>query len=378
MGTAVCALLFGYLLVAAGCGAPGEPMPPSPPIPIAITDLSARQTGDAVMLTFTMPSKSVSGDKLVEVPAMEVMRGSLAADGTVDPRSFRVVETVPGAMIQSYLEKGKVQFLDPLTPAEIRGLAGATVIYRVRARVSDKKTSASSNAVALKLFAVAAPVEDLRANLTESGIELTWTAPVQTSGGGPIAAVGQYQVYRGELDPASSAAATKDIARAVWKSPLVQIATTKTPEFQDSRFDYGKTYAYVVRSTLSAGGESAGPESNDSASVILTPKDTFPPAAPKEIVAAVLPGAEAGKLVVDLSWSINVEADLAGYRVYRSDRRGERGEQVTAELLLTPAYRDNSVESGRKYWYSVSAVDRSGNESALSEQVIVETTQPSN
>jgi fibronectin type 3 domain-containing protein len=117
-------------------------------------------------------------------------------------------------------------------------------------------------------------------------------------------------------------------------------------------------------------------ESDDSNGAILTPLDTFPPAAPQGVVAAVLPGAEAGKSVVDLSWSISIEADLAGYRVYRSEKQGERGELLTAELLLTPAYRDNSVTIGQNYWYSVGAVDRSGNESALSDPVSVEIAQP--
>ena len=53
-------------------------MPPSPPIPVAITDLTAQQAGDGVMLDFTMPGKSVCGEKLKDVPTMEVLRGALA------------------------------------------------------------------------------------------------------------------------------------------------------------------------------------------------------------------------------------------------------------------------------------------------------------
>jgi hypothetical protein len=375
LGTYIC-LWLNFVLLLAGCGAPGEPVPPTPPIPTAITDLSALQAGDGVTLNFTMSSKSVAGDKLTEVPTMEILRGSLLPDGTVDPKSFHVVDTVPGAMIASYTEKGKVRFLDPVAPEEIRAHPGATVVYRVRARISDKKTSADSNDASLKLFVVAAPIEDFRANLTEDGIELTWTPPAKTSGGEPISGIEQYHVYRGEIDPSSAQAAGEDLSHAVWKSPLVQIASTITPEYRDAAFDYGKTYVYVVRGTLS--GAAAGLESNDSHSVILTPKDTFPPAAPRGVVAAVLLGAEAGKFVVDLSWEINVEADLAGYRVYRSEQQGVRGTLITPELLLTPAYRDGSAASGQhNYWYTVTAVDRAGNESGPSDQISAEITQPS-
>src|SRR5208283_2211003 len=367
--------VLGQVFLFAGCGAPGEPLPPSPPIPTAITDLSASQAGDGAMLSFTMPKKSVVGDTLPDVPTMEILRGNLLPDGTPDPKSFRVVDTVPGAMLASYTQKGIVHFLDPVAPEEIQAHPGATVLYRVRARVTDKKVSADSNDAPVKLFVVAAAVEELRANLTEKGIDLTWLAPQKTSGGQPITEIEQYNVYRGEIDAASVEAVAKDLSRATWKSPLVQIARVKSPEYRDAAFDYGKTYLYVVRATLVGAGERL--ESNDSNSVILTPKDTFPPAAPQGVVAAVLPAAEAGKWRVDLSWSINLETDLAGYRVYRAQKQGERGILITPELVLTPAYRDESVAALGDYWYTLTAVDRAGNESAPSEQIVVEMTQPS-
>ena len=128
---------------------------------------------------------------------------------------------------------------------------------------------------------------------------------------------------------------------------------------------------------MSCGVTVSGSESADSAPVTVIPHDTFPPAAPQGIVAAVLPGATPGALVVDLSWSINLETDLAGYRVYRSEQEGTRGQLVAPELLPTPAVRDTSVESGHRYWYTVTAVDRAGNESAPSTPVAADVTQPS-
>jgi len=105
------------------------------------------------------------------------------------------------------------------------------------------------------------------------------------------------------------------------------------------------------------------------------PRDTFPPAAPRNMVAAVLPDGEVGR-IVDLSWSINVEADLAGYRIYRSEKQGDRGTSLQTELLSSPAYRDSSIQAGHVYWYSVTAVDRAGNESEASEQTQADLTQP--
>jgi fibronectin type 3 domain-containing protein len=116
-------------------------------------------------------------------------------------------------------------------------------------------------------------------------------------------------------------------------------------------------------------------ESDDSAPAIVTPRDTFPPATPQNVVAAVLPGDNDGG-IVDLSWSINVEADLAGYRVYRSEKPGEHGQLLQTELLASPAFRDSSVQGGHRYWYTVTAVDRAGNESGPSDAAPADLTQP--
>jgi hypothetical protein len=342
---------------------------------VAITDLTAQQAGDAVLLTFTMPKKSVRGERLKEVPGLEVLRGSLKADGTPDAKSFRVVDTVPGSLLANYTQQGKVEFHDPIPADEISKHAGETFVYRVRTRVSDKKSSADSNDVSLRLYSVPARITSLNARGTEAGIQLKWAAPDKISAGEPLGAIQEFHVYRGELDAASAAAATRNLAQAVWKSRPLQIAATTVSEFLDTGFDYGKTYAYLVRTVVLVAGLKQ--ESGDSQAAILTPKDIFPPAPPQGIVAAVIPGATPGSLVVDLSWSINLETDLAGYRMYRSEQEGTQGQLLTPELLPTPAYRDNSVSSGKRFWYTVTAVDRAGNESAPSAAMAVDVTQPS-
>jgi fibronectin type 3 domain-containing protein len=93
------------------------------------------------------------------------------------------------------------------------------------------------------------------------------------------------------------------------------------------------------------------------------------------VVAAEIPGAD-NATTIDLSWSINLETDLAGYRVYRSEKQGDRGQPLQLELLLAPAYGDNSVQPGHRYWYTVTALDRAGNESAPSDSVLADLTKP--
>ncbi len=358
-------------MLAAGCGAPGEPTPPSPPIPVAVTDLKAKQVGDAVLLDFSLPHKSTLGLSLTQTPTLEVWRGSLRPDGTTDPRSFHLVDTVPGPILATYVREGHVSFPDPLQPEELRARTGETALFRVRTRVSERKVSADSNEVSVALYPVPKRIDDLQARLNdEKAIELAWTAPTTTSAGAQLPALTEFHIYRGELDPASAPAAEKDLHAAIWRLPLVQLATTKVPEYQDSTFDFGRTYAYVLRAVISEGGTLL--ESGDSNAAILTPKDIFPPTAPRDLVSAVVPGPNTGSFVVDLSWSINLETDLAGYRVYRSESENAQGQLLTQELLPTPSFRDAAVLSGRRYWYTVTAVDRAGNESSPSTVTLVQ------
>src|SRR6266852_8494766 len=99
--------LISIFLLVTSCGAPGEPQPPTPPVPQAIADLAAKQAGDGALLTFTMPGKSTLGEKLQQAPSFEVLRGTLRTDGTPDPKSFRVGDTVPGALVARYSQRGQ-------------------------------------------------------------------------------------------------------------------------------------------------------------------------------------------------------------------------------------------------------------------------------
>jgi hypothetical protein len=363
------------LLFAAGCGAPGEPTPPAPPVPVAIADLAAHQAGDGVQLIFTLPAKTITGERLASPPAVEIVRGAPKPDGSPDAKTFRVVYTIPGSLVENYVSEGHIKIIDPVAPAETRAHPGGTLVYAIRTRASKKRASGDSNAVSVRVYPVPEPVAKLDARVTEPAIELSWTAPTRTSGGDPLSGFSGYRIYRGELDPASAEAAATDFSKAKWKSPLALLSPSAENTYRDTLFDFGKTYAYVVRSVAFAEGSEL--ESGDSVPAIVSPRDIFPPAAPQNLAAAVLSGATPGSVLVDLSWSINLETDLAGYHVYRSERQDTRGVAITPDLLLAPAYRDTSVEPGHRYWYSVTAVDRSGNESDASTAIAVDVAKPS-
>jgi hypothetical protein len=362
------------LLVVAGCGAPGEPVPPTPPVAVAISDLTAHQVGDGVQLTLTVPGRSITGDRLLSTPAVEVLRGTTKPDGSPDLKSLRVVDTIPGALAEKYFVGDKVQFTDPLTPEETKAQEGKLAIYAVRTRLSPKRASANSNIVSLRIFPPSARVAAVEARVTEPAIELSWAAVNRTSAGDPLTVAVHYNIYRAELDAASTNLANPDVSQLNLNGKLQLLGSQPEQTYSDKSFEFGKTYAYIVRSVIDWNSKPL--ESADSTPAIVAPRDTFPPAAPQAISAAVLTGETDDAPVVDLSWSINVEPDFAGYRVYRSEQPDTKGQLLTTELLPTPAYRDTSVQLAHRYWYVVTAADRAGNESAPSPPALVEIAQP--
>src|SRR5258708_5303912 len=192
-------------VISAGCGAPGEPVPPSPPLPATIKDLAAHQAGDGVHLTFPLPSISISGERLPMSPAVEILRGGAKPDGSADAKSFRVVYTIPGAIVANYQAEGRISFIDPLAPQETKAHPGQAVAYIVRTRASQKRASADSNIVTVRVYPVPAPIAAVAALVIESGVELSWLAPTTTAAGDPVLTITGYRICRSEIPATASA-----------------------------------------------------------------------------------------------------------------------------------------------------------------------------
>jgi hypothetical protein len=71
---------------------------------------------------------------------------------------------------------------------------------------------------------------------------------------------------------------------------------------------------------------------------------------------------------VTLSWTESSSA-VSGYNVYRSTQSGTGYTKLNTSLVPSPTYCDEAVSAGQTYYYVVTAVDESGNESAYSSQV---------
>jgi hypothetical protein len=382
LGFVVALLAFPGLL---GCASPGEPVDRKPPIPRAVTDLAARQFGNDVVLTFTLPTETVNHRRLEQSPAIEIYRdfesSRNGAAQTAARKNPTLLVTIPAAMLDRYTEKNQVRYADSLHPADFTEHPDAIVVYTVRARVSEKRASEVSNVASLRAYPVPEPIGDLKAEVTHTAVVLTWSPPGKDpTGAAPT--IASYHIYRGEAESnAAGAVRNANTAPTVapaanyeaipadlrLKSPLARIGESNSATFSDAQFDFGKTYVYSIRSEVAAGALML--ESADSNLAVVTPRDTFPPAAPEHVVVVFVPPQGGAPAHLELSWAPSPEPDAAGYNVYRSEQEGVPGTRVNTELLLTPAFRDINVVSGHRYSYTIAAVDRSGNESARSEAV---------
>ena len=348
-----------------GCGAPGVPVAPAPLVATTVADLSAEQQGEGVKLIFTPPTRAITGDRLKEAPAVEIVRGSLHADGSPNLATFRVVDTIPGSLVPDHMLNGHVVFVDPVTP-ETAAASNSAFVYVVRTRASQKRASADSNSVIIHLVAVPERISKLDLRLSKSAIDLSWNPPAHTSAGAPLNVALHYEIFRTESPDAAQSA----------PAPAAPLSSTDSTTYQDRAFRFGATYCYTVRSIVAADQKNIA--SSESPAVCVAAKDTFPPAAPTDLVATTISAAENQSLAVDLSWAISEEPELAGYRIYRSDQQGARVVLLNQTLSLSPSYRDLSVTARHQYWYSVTAVDRAGNESVASPEISVDLSSPSN
>ena len=197
---------------------------------------------------------------------------------------------------------------------------------------------------------------DFAAHVAGEGVVLTWTKDAAETRPTPNLHY-VYRIYR-RLEGSSQ-----------W-NPAGEIAagSGRNLSFTDAGIEWEKTYDYraeTVTVITADDNTEAQIEGDDTREIKVFAHDVFPPAIPSGLQAVASgPGQ---KPFVDLVWAPVSDIDLDGYNVYRHEE-GSAPVKVNTELVRAPAYRDANLTTGKRYFYSVSAVDVRGNESARSEE----------
>jgi len=380
------------IALAAGCASPGPPQPPSLNLPEVVKDLAAERVGDVVHLHWTTPAMTTDRLEVKGAMTAEICRTTATAPAP-QTAACTPIPRLP-------VKPGPTEGAEALPPA-LTVDPPALLAYRVQIfNVHDRSAGLSPEAFVAS-GAAPPPVEQLRATPTRDGAMLEWQ---QTSTSAPVELdrlpVGPDGVV---VEPPQRKAATKSSSKPMIKrtpashpkqspastpKPLqmtstapieVKLRTPPQPADTGGTIDHtaqmGETYRYTAQRvrSVSLGGHTLELRSSVSSPVTVAMRDTFPPHAPSGL-EAVPGGSTAADRSIDLSWTPDTDADLAGYIVYRQDV-DEKGvvAGTATRLNITPvagpAYRDQTAMAGHRYAYRVTAVDTAGNESAPSADV---------
>jgi hypothetical protein len=352
-------------VVLTGCGTPGAPMPPSLKLPDPVTDLAAVRTGNQVALAWKMPKKNTDKLLLKGNMPVRICRKENSGSCVPVPSSLELAPEAPGAFMEdlpSFLAAGEPRSLT----------------YFVELINKNGRSAGLSSPAVILAGEAPAPVAGLSAKVVKAGVVLRWTREGENE---------VIRLHRKLLTPQTEAkskpeesplsAPPEPVERNLLVEPSQESAqqSNQAPNrilghALDKDIRFGQVYEYQAQrvARVSVDGktlELAGPFSSPIRVELL---DIFPPATPTGL-AAVATLAQAGvETAIDISWQPVVDADLAGYAVYRSEGDSPWQRVSPALPLVPPSFHDTNVQPGHTYRYAVTAIDQGGHESPRSAE----------
>jgi len=354
-----------------GCASGGPPQPPSLELPVPVSDLRAVRKGDRVYLAWTVPTETTDHENIRHPGPTRICR-SAASNPETSISEIRMTQcgtpvgTLAAGPLPSSWGKRKTKkhpgpAKTPKTTASFADVLPALpglklddeVAYAVEVLNSHDESAGLSNQVRVPAYPAPAAPAGFAATVGAGGVRFSWQCTPAASA--PVAGMqSRLRVYRrvagSENDEIAAEGDLNDC----------------TGKLLDQTFEWEKTYDYRAAAVLVVSREGKPQleiESDDSPSVRVFAHDVFPPAVPTGL-QAVFSGV-GQQPFVDLVWTPDSDTDLAGYNVYRHEA-GASPVKLNRDLVQGPAYRDSNLEPGKQYFYSVSAVDVRGNESAKS------------
>jgi hypothetical protein len=399
--------LLALLLVLPACGHRADPLPPRRRVPPGLTEFLLAQRGDALEVSCRTPRASVDGVvyKTIDVEVLWVEGASdiekagrrqrvaatpgarvtvplpLPAPGTLVRAAARAVaggDKGPRTLILALVAQPRLEAPHDLSVRLVPGGAALEWQGALPKAVAPPDLSALG-VIAAPLFAPG----ERRPETTRGGEKEPESPSAPAGPPAPPSAPGPREpgapsppVETGSAEaeaappggapreePAGETAALRSgfhVYRRDKAQPYVRPLVERPEEgrqFTDKTARLGATVCYEVRAVASVNPLIESAPSNEAC---LQVRDIVAPAAPTGL--AVLPQ-ERGLEVV---WSPSPESDLAGYRVYRAVAGGAPA-RLAEVAAGTTTWLDTSAQAGPLYAYSVTAIDRAGNESPPSE-----------
>ncbi len=299
-------------------------------IPEPVDDLAARQVVDEIVVTWSWPLLNTEGDVARRLSRFTLSAVDIEADAAGLPEAAidqhgRDIAVVAGGRLAGKAPGDRFELRLPIEDWKL----GRTVILAMTASNRAGRAAGYSNQVKLHPIKPPAAAALSEPVVTQDGIALAWTSP----GGAD-----SYVIER----------------RAADEPDFTPVARAGQTRFVDQGVRWGRRHEYRIRSFTKTAADEA--EGRLSATAAVTPTDVFPPVAPQGLRAV------STETSVELSWSLNREADLAGYRVLRDG-------QAVSEIIERAGFSDKQAAAGREHEYAVIAIDSAGNQSGPSAPV---------
>jgi hypothetical protein len=363
---------FLFILLFIGCGKKGPLLPPLIIIPEIVENFTIVQRGADILLSWKNPTLYTDGSTLQEQEISEIeiwlqkeergeesSRSVSVAPGQRGTPRFSLGEFKNKAELEftlkndsfSAYQKDKQNEKDLLEfeffyPLQEKNYTSKKFTFALIVIDEQGKESVFSELLSIEPRLVSLPPRDIKFSVHEDRIEITWKGPEKNIDDSSPAKLKGYNIYRGEDE-----------------NPLSRLNTDLLQEesYSDTDFSFGKQYIYFVR--CASADSSPFWESGDSERVEISAKDIFAPKPPSGLIS--IPGRD----YITLTWEMNDESDLFGYKVWRREENQESFLLLTKEIIRESTYTDHAVEKNKRYDYAISACDSSQNESEKSEMV---------
>jgi predicted small lipoprotein YifL len=337
-------LLCLSVFILTACGRKTLPIPPQDAVPLPISDLSAHQDGNKIVLNWTIPERTTAGSRLPQIKSFELLRAVLDEDACLTcPISFTSTIDLPLEQVIQSAKARRGQYSETLLRPEQR------YIYKIRTKAGWRLVSDDSNQVSFLWLSPPEAPKGLQIKAGDQQVSLVWQSVTRMVNGDLLSAGLRYRVYRG-----------------LNSSDLRAIGEPVTTSFDDVGLLNGRRYFYKVTAELRYGD--ARIEGLSSPVTSVTPHDLTAPPPPRNLVVVKT---AAG---IKILWERTISSDLAGYRVYRRLAGGELS-RIGEVDAAGNAFVDQKPPSGVTSWYyAITSFDRAqpANESTYSQEIIYE------
>lgn len=353
-------IISSLFLLSSSCGKKGAIYPPIIRIPQRVKKFRAIQRADKIILEWTNPTTYIDGNPMREIDEIEIWlaeekRESAEKEESDEEEKLSVEEFEKKAELLASIKREKfseylieqrkmyqnLRYIFPLSGKEF-----LTKKFIFGLRVKDRKRNKSrfSGLESVEPKILPLPPKGLRFTVYKDRIQILWDPPEKNMDQSSPPNVEGYIIFRADRET---------------QPRRINPELIKENKYEDEGFVFDKAYKYFVRASATDSRPFLQSENSETLEVLA--KDKFAPEAPSGLVSMT------GKNYIALSWDDNQEEDLAGYRVWRKEEGEEEYLLLTTEPVRENTYTDTKVEKNKRYYYSITALDKHGNESKKSE-----------